>query len=250
MKKITYLLMVAVSTMGAATGWAQEEEMIEETVVETTPVELQPTSIPADMVAEMQDLYEQLQVVSERLSSIQDQAFEREDVTEALEAFEKQLREKMISIDPASEKTIEEIEVLIEELSAVDAPDTLGEEELEALHKKYEEYQTKAYSLQSVEQGAREDEAIIAAQEKIQKIVLDAMTAIDPGTSALIQQHEDLVDRFMELEEKNMGDIMGGQMMEMPEVEIESDLDTPSTDRPEGEVEVEVDVEGEAPVAP
>lgn len=155
-----------------------------------------------DPVQEMQQIQMQLQQVSMQLQQIQQQALQVQEVMDAFEAYEVKLREKMLALSPDSAADIEAAEELVKELRSVPDPSMLSEEEAQAFQAKYIEFQQTAQRLQPIEQQVSMDPEMQEARSELEDKVMSAMHGVHPDAEAMLEQHETLVERYMELEQQ------------------------------------------------
>ena len=158
--------------------------------------------VAQDPAVEMQQIQMQLQQISMQLQQIQQQALQVQDVMDAFEAYESRLREKMLALSPEAEADIAAAEALVEELRAVTDPSQLDPEEAQEFQAKYMEFQQTAQRLQPIEQQASMDPEMQDAREELEELVMEAMRGVDPTAESIMEEHEGLVERYMELEEQ------------------------------------------------
>lgn len=221
---------IAASLMLAPSGFGQEWDM--------APVEEAPATAPAapslmmeeeraapSPADEMQEIQMQLQQISAQLGAIQQQAFELQEVMDAFSDYEDKLRAKMLELSPDAEADIAEAETLMEELRAVDNPAALSPEEAENFQEKYMEFQQTVQRLQPLEQQASMDPEIQAAQGELETVVQDAMSDISPEAPTMISQRDQLIERYMQLEQQQQQQMQQQQptpdeppMLDFPEM--------------------------------
>jgi len=125
--------------------WAAEPA--EPEVQAQDPWAAEPAETPAtvaDPAAEMQQIQMQLQQISMQLQQIQQQALQVQDVMDAFESYEAQLRATMVALSPESQGDIQAAEDLMDELRAVGDPSMLSPEEAQEFQEKYMEFQQTA----------------------------------------------------------------------------------------------------------
>lgn len=164
-------------------------------------MQAQPAAEP-DPMQEMQQIQMQLQQISAQLSQVQRQAFQLQEVMDAFEAYEEQIRAKMLELSPQAAEDIEAAEELVEELRAVEDPNMLSPEEAEAFQETYSVFQQTVQRLQPLEQQASQDPEIQAAQQDLEEVVSQAMDSVSPEASDMMEQRDQLVERYLELEQQ------------------------------------------------
>lgn len=175
--------------------------------------------VQPDPMAEMQQIQMQLQQISAQLSHVQQQAFQLQEVMDAFAAYETQLRAKMVDLSPTAAEDIQVAEELMEELRAVDNPEALPPAEAEAFQEKYMVFHQAVQRLQPLEQQASQDPEIQAAQSDLHDVVAQAMNSVSPDASAMIDQREQLIERYLELEQQQQRQVPAeAPMMEFPDM--------------------------------
>ncbi len=200
---------------GGATTDEQVVEAQEADVWGDQPVQAEPPALepewtepePAAPMAvnpamEMQQIQMQLQQISMQLSHIQQQALEVQDVMDAIQDYETRLRAKMLALSPDVEDDIRQAEGLVEELRAVADPSALSPEEVEEFQEKYMEFLQTTQRLQPIEREARMDPEMQDAQAELEDMVKEAMRNVDPGADAIMEEQEELIERYIELEQQ------------------------------------------------
>lgn len=220
MKLVKYMSPVfAAVLLHAASVSAEEPLMIPPLELDASaggqPMQPEPQAMPPGAM-EMMEIQMKLQEISTKLSMIQQQAFELQRVIDAFTEYEAQLRAKMVELQPEAEGDIDEAEALLAELRAVEDFESLPPEEMEALQAKFMQFQETVQRLQPVEQQASQDPSIQAAQEGLEEVVMSAMAEIDPNAEAMIQEQEELIERYMELEGQNQQLAPQAPMMMQP----------------------------------
>ncbi len=169
----------------------------------------------ADPAMEMQQIQMQLQQVSMQLQQIQEQALQVQEVMDAFEAYEAELRAKMLALSPESEDDIQAAEAMMDELREVTDPSMLSPEEAEEFQAKYMEFQELAQRLQPIEQQASMDPDMQDARAELEDQVMDAMRGVDPDAEQIMDEHEQLIERYMELEQQQQQ----RQMQQQPQMQ-------------------------------
>ena len=177
---------------------------------EPAPQAVQPTADPA---AEMQQIQMQLQQISMQLQQVQQQALQVQEVMDAFEQYEAKLRARMLALSPEAEEDIRAAEELVDELRAVEDPSMLSPEEAQEFQAKYMEFQQAAQRLQPIEQQASMDPEMQEASEELESKVMDAMRGVDPQAESMLDQHEQLIERYIELEQQQQQRQMQQQQM-------------------------------------
>ncbi len=216
-KNITRLLAGSVLLAGT---WVQAQEWgapAEEPAPQPAQPAPQPAPQPAEQPAlgmqpadpgaaspqvELQQLQMQLQQISGQLSQIRQQAFEVQEIMDAITAYEQQLRAKMVALSPDVEDDIQQAEDLVDELRAVEDPGALSPADAEEFQEKYMEFQQMVQRLQPIEQEASMDPEMQAAQQELESKVMAAMEDIDPQSAELMQERDQLIQRYMQLEQQ------------------------------------------------
>lgn len=224
---------IAASLVVAPSGFTQEWDLapVEEAPAGESPAPAAPTLMMEEERAapsaadEMQEIQMQLQQISAQLGAIQQQAFELQEVMDAFSAYEDKLRTKMLELSPDAESDIAEAEALMEELRAVDNPAALSPEEAEGFQEMYMEFQQAMQRLQPLEQQASMDPEIQAAQGELETLVQDAMSEISPEAPTMINQRDQLIERYMQLEQQQQQQMQQQQptpdeppMLDFPEM--------------------------------
>ena len=189
--------LLALGTLAQAQEWGQQAESPEPAQPTIGAPQAEPAT-PSPQ-AELQHLQMQLQEISGQVAEIQQEAFERQDIQDASSAYEQQLRAKMVELSPEIQQDIDAAEELMDELRSVEDPGALSPEEGQAFQEKFMEFQQRAQRLQPIEEQASRDPELQAAQSALETKVLAAMADVNPQSSHLIQEREELVQRYMQL---------------------------------------------------
>ncbi len=224
MRQTSIFIISALFGITAATAqeWAVEAEPAPPTGAQqgqqADPWGAQPATEP-DPMAEMQQIQMQLQQISAQLSQVQQQAFQLQEVMDAFAAYEQQLRAKMVDLSPDAADDIETAEELVEELRAVQDPNLLSPEEAEEFQEKYMVFQQTVQRLQPLEQQASQDPEIQAAQQELEVIVTQAMDDVSPEASDMMDQRDQLIQRYLELEQQQQRQAPAEQpMLDFPDM--------------------------------
>lgn len=203
----------------AAQEWVVETEPLAPPAQEQAdPWAAEPAADP-DPAAEMQQIQMQLQQISAQLSQVQQQAFQLQEVMDAFAEYEQQLRAKMVALSPTAEDDIQAAEELVEELRAVDNPAALPPDEAEEFQQRYMVFQQTVQRLQPLEQQASQDPEIQAAQAELEQIVTRAMDSVSPEASTMMGQRDELIERYLELEQQQQRQSPPGQpMLDFPDM--------------------------------
>lgn len=167
------------------------------------PVMEPATPEPAmDPMAEMQNIQMQFQMISAQLAQIQEQTMRVQEVMDAMLQYEKVLQARMVELAPESAGDIEEADQLATELRSIEDPESLDPEEIDALRAKVAQYHEKRVQLRPLEEQAGMDPGVQEAQDVARDIMMETMKGIHPGAEDLMEQREQLVERYMELEQE------------------------------------------------
>ncbi len=213
------------ATMDEPAVDAQEEDVLSSEPVRAELPALEPewtepepaAPVAVDPAMEMQQIQMQLQQISMQLSYIQQQALEVQAVMDAIQNYETRLRAKMLALSPAVEDDIRKAEGLIEELRGASDPSALSPEEVEEFQEKYMKFLQTTQRLQPIEREARMDPEMQDAQTELEDMVKEAMRNVDPEADAIMEEQEELIERYIELERQQERMAPQDQPFEAPE---------------------------------
>lgn len=168
---------------------------------------------PESIQEQLQMLQQEYQQLVNEFTMIQQQANESDEVTEAADAHEKLVEEKIAAADPDAMEKINRIRELGDSLTAMQQQG-IGQEDA-AFQEGVAEYMQIQESLAPLESILSNDEEIQQSQEALNDKVMQVMEQINPNTNRIMDRidaiQQEAQPLIMQLQQQQM------QQMPMPE---------------------------------
>ncbi len=150
--------------------------------------------------SEIQQLMAQLQELSQRIETVQQQARETAEVQEALVEYAKSLSEAMVEVNPEKKNDIQRFEKLMVEIIQLDDPDQMSERDQEKVRSTIQEHQQLSTELAAVHSQAIQSEKVQTMQEEARQTQMEIMQELEPQLMDIVRERGELVQRIQQLQ--------------------------------------------------